>query len=355
MFLRRTCSLLVVALGFVILTQASETNAGNPLYSAAPDTGFESIAAFSTGITGNNGSGSGALYFARQSVLGGVNTMFLDVATAAHVVDGNAGFSLNLHNGNTIVNLGAANSSFLVQDRGPGTYNLPEDMAWMGVSVGQNQVDNATWNYLTGLTAVNGILASALPAVQDNLTNYGFGRSGRYFYDDFDPVANTHTDAYAYTYSEGVQPNGHTFTALGFNWQSDLAARDQYGTDRLTHTISNGTFVYTDRTYKYTSVQWDFRPTVNTGQINSGDSGGAIIDNSSLVGLNTFAFGSTYTIGAVNGEDFLYGTIGGGIAFTPADVTFLNGKANSFVPEPSSLVALGVLAVGVLRQRRSKV
>ena len=331
----------------------SEINTGIPEYSGAPDT-FNSIVAFSAGITGNTGSGSSVLYEAQQQNVGGVATMFLDFATANHVTSGNANFGFNLHMGNTLVNLTGANANVAAPvARGNGNYGLPEDMSWVGLTVSQNQVNNATWQFLTALTAVNGTIASALPKSGDMLTNFGFGYSGQYLYDDFNPGANTHTDQHAATFTPGLQGNGDTYTPEGFYWSNALPAADQYGTDRYMSTISNGVFTYTNGFYMYDSMQWDLQPIAGTGQINSGDSGGAIWNGDNVIGLNTYAFGVKNA--AKTQESFYYGSLGGGLAFTPQDIAWLDNQATVYAaPEPASLIGLAVLGIGALVRRRRK-
>jgi len=345
----------------------SETNQGAPPYSSAPDSGYQNIAAFSAaiGVGGvTNAGGSAVLYAAQQVNVAGVNTMFLDFATSAHVTASAGPYTFNLHEGAGLFTLNGANSTVANPvNRGNGNYTLPEDLAWVGDSVTQNQVTPAQWAYLTALTAVNGMIASAFPKVGDTLTNFGFGRSGQYLYDDFNPVAGTHTDQHAATFTPGLQANGDTYTAEGFYWDNTLVG-DQYGannaangalanTDRFTTTVSNGVFTYTDGIYEYDAMEWDLLPTVGTGQINRGDSGGAIWNGDDIIGINSFAFGSRSNGGAV--EKFYYGTLGGGLAFTPQDITWLDNEATVYAaPEPTTLIGLAIFGIGALARRRRR-
>lgn len=334
---------------------ASETNNGNPEYSSQANTVYssfqDSVLIDGTGI----GYGSGALYNVSATTFNGQNAVEFNIATADHVMRPMTLDALNvtLHFGTGSITFNDTNSTDTFQLFGPGAYQLPEDLAWVGVTVEESQVDAETWAVLNSFTSQNPSLGMG-GSQNAQLTNYGWGLSGKYLVDDYNPNTQTHAQAALDTFTPGAQANGHVFTGVGFESESDFAAEYRGKTDRFTKTTSNGIFDYYDGFYQYNAVQWDLLDKAGYGQINSGDSGGAILDNGKIIGVNTFAFGNTYTKGggAITGEDFYYGSIGGGLAFNAADINWLN----SFIPapEPASTLGLAALGAGLIARRRRR-
>lgn len=341
---------LFAALGIASSALASETNLGIPEYSVAANTST-TLAAFSVSVQGNKGSGSGALFDADLTQVNGVNAIDLCIASADHVTSGqNANLmSVGLHMGNTLFTLNNTNSGILYHGRGN-----KEDLSFVGAEVRQDQVTGAQWNFLTALVGALPGLSAYNPAAGDQLLNFGFGRSGKYLYRDTDALGNSTLET-ADTFTPGLQANGHRFTALGFEYFRGDGAGVAYGTDRDTSTVADGAFNYVSGAYDYNSVRWTFSAANGTGQINSGDSGGAIYFDGGIVGVNTYAEGTVVQKdinGNVTQEQFTYGQRGGGLAFSKGDVAWLESQCQS-VPEPSAFVVLGLGALALLVRRRS--
>lgn len=344
---------MTLALSSVAL--ASETNNGNPEYSSQANT-VNSSYQDSVMLDGNKGLGSGALYdVVAYKTAGGKNAISLNIATADHVVRPNTGayIDVGLHFGTGTFTLNSTNSTESYQLRGPGSYQLNEDLAYVGVTITQDQTDAETWTFLNSLTSQNPTLGQG-GGSGSKLTNYGYGVSGKYLVDDFNVATGTHTEVALDTFTPGAQANGHVFTGKGFESEDDFGNQYNSGIDRLTTTTSVGVFDYASTNYQYNAMEWIMQDQAGFGQINSGDSGGAILSGGKIVGLNTFAVGSTYTLanGTINGEDFYYGSLGGGIAFTGDDIKWLNGLVPA--PEPASLLGLAALAIGAVSRRRLK-
>lgn len=269
-------------------------------------------------IETTTGLGSGGL-FDRQIVNhGGVDYLMLCFATADHVV---AGKTLDRINFDTNFSLNASGATFSsVIGKG---FDGNQDLAFIGLMY--------DWSTLSGAfqTYINGFAPLSMAAFDTNGTavrSYGYGRTARYW-------------------TPGGGPRA------GFIWDSNLGLS---GIHRyVNHTVLR-TGAYTGGPYSYNEIGWDTSAAAGEGQINSGDSGGVILQNGTWVGVNTYAVGTTFRVGPTDYETFAYGDDGGGLAFTQQDVDWLYTNCETFaaVPEPATMTLLGLAALA--RRRRAK-
>lgn len=264
------------------------------------------------------GSGSGGMFDRQIINKNGTDYLMLCFATADHVV---AGGTLSDITFDTNFSLNAAGATFQsVLGKG---FDGNQDLAFIGLMYDWNSLSGAFQTYINGFAPLS---MAAFDTTGTAVRSYGYGRTARYW-------------------TPGGGPRA------GFIWDSTLGLS---GIHRyVNHTVLR-TGNYAGGPYAYSEIGWDTSAAAGEGQINSGDSGGVILQNGTWVGVNTYAVGTTFRIAGVDYETFAYGDDGGGLAFTQQDVDWLYDNCETFsaVPEPATMTLLGLAALA--RRRRTK-
>ena len=252
--------------------------------------------------------------------------------TADHVVAGDkfAGIRFNGPGGTNFSVGGAGQFSSISRLGSTGK----EDIAYIGVKVPTNTITAAQKTYLSGFSSKFADITPGAYSVDDIFDSYGYG-----------PSAKSYTTISG---SEGF------FTDF-----SDATATP--GTHRNVNLKMTSSGNYTSGIYSYDAVKWNVEKVQTRGQINSGDSGGIILNDGNWVGINTYAEGIDVVNGAGTtiGEFFKKGSEGGGLAFTGDNKKWLGDNCDSFgriadtVPEPATFIALGAGIAAFARRRKS--
>ena len=196
------------------------------------------------------------------------------------------------------------------------------DMGFLGVTLKYSNLTAGQNKYLEQLSALEiGVVGDDYRGAA---RSYGYGVSGTYQYD-------------------------LAFNKIGFTVTSDRP----YGTHRyVNHNIlRGGNAVTSGGTYNYGQLSWNCSTVIGEGQLAPGDSGGSLVVNGKLAGVNTYVQSTT---SALYGTYYAYGLHGGAYRLTGEDKTWLLQSAATYqaVPEPATIAALGLGLATILRRRR---
>lgn len=280
-----------------------------------------------------NYSGSGTLIGRRSNItINGEKYHKLSFVTADHVMNNRTLHSIGFEGSQYFdlvtllpVTVGRFSANVGAATNWEYTYSLGlRDMGFLGVTIKYSNLTAAQNKYLEQLSPLQiGVVGDDYRGAA---RSYGYGVSGTYQYD-------------------------FNFNKIGFTVTSDRP----YGTHRyVNHNILRGGNVETSGgLYNYGQLSWNCSSVIGEGQLAAGDSGGSLVVNGKLAGVNTYVQSTT---SALYGTYYAYGLHGGAYRLTDDDKTWLLQSAATYqaaVPEPATMATLGLGVAAMLRRRRS--
>lgn len=283
-------------------------------------------------ISGTAGSGTGSVI--HREVNAQNNSMFICILTADHVTDANGNMNVGWGDigagGSFNLGLGAGLSSYAVFNKN----NFDNaDVSLLNINIDLNQVNAAQLAVLTGLTPFT--LAVAPNAPTYDIRNRGFGRTG-------------------------IEIKGVLNETVGYRTRFGNAA-DAFGTLRFMDQKIDAHQAYAGGGYNFDAMFYDLDRSDMTGYVAnegfglSGDSGSGFFQGDNLIGIFTNAEGTLIrdNTGALVAEDYYYGFRGWGPRITQTLFNQIHEHCDP-VPEPASMVAIGLGIAGLLARRRRK-
>lgn len=305
---------------------------GTSAYAIVPNNQFSSNDSV-VRISGTGGRGTGSIIHREFNAQ--TNMMFICVLTADHVTDANGNMSVgwgDIGGGSSFdLGLGSGLSSYAVFNKN----NFSNaDVSLLNLNIDFNTINAAQQATLNGLTPFN--LAVAPAATGYTVRNRGFGRTG-------------------------IEIQGVLNETVGYRTRFGNA-NDAYGTLRFMDQRVDVYAPFAGGGYNFDSMFYDLDRSDMTGYVAnegfglSGDSGSGFFSGNDLVGIFTNAEGTLIrdNTGALVAEDYYYGFRGWGPRITDTLFEQIHEHCDP-VPEPASMIAIGLGVVGLVARRKRSI